>query len=82
MMRSYLLSTTLSASERNSFLYAANVNGMTEELSSESLQADCDIRIKFSSDITRVVLYRDCFLNISLMRGVLMFLFGEPVTEL
>ena len=80
-MRSYLLSTTSSDSERCSLLSAAEVNDMTEELSSESLQADCDVRIKFSGDTTRV-LFRDCFLNIYLMRRVLMILFGEPTTEL
>ena len=81
MMRSYLLANTSSASESCSLLSAADVNDMTEELSSESLQADCDVRINFSGDTTHVLL-RDCFLNISLMSGVLMILFGESTTEL
>ena len=60
MMRSYLLSTSSSASERCSLLSTADVNDMTEELSLESLQADCDVRIKVSGD-TKRVLFRDCF---------------------
>ena len=58
-MMSYLLSSTSSASERCSLLSAADVNDMTEELASESLQSDCDVRIKFSGDTTRV-LFCDC----------------------
>ena len=57
-----MLSTTSSASERCSLLSAADVNDMTEEVSSESLQADCDVRIKLSGDTTRV-LFHDCFFS-------------------